>query len=322
MDNLLPTRSAAVSIRPLRESELDDADRIFRLAFGTFLGLPDPTVFMNGAQLVHARWRTDPAAFLAADLDGRLAGSSYATSWGSVGFFGPLTVRPELWDRGIGQRLLEAVMELFRERGTRHIGLFTFPHSPKHIALYQKFGFWPRNLTAVMRKRVEPVSHHADASLLSELPEDARRDSIDACFELSDSVHAGLDLRGEIRAVLAQRTGDTLLLWEGSRLEAFAICHCGPGSEAESGTCYVKFGLCRHGQRTEAVFRRLLHACQRFAGGRSVEWLIAGANTARHGAYRAMLASGFKPEILGVAMHQRNDPCYNREDVFLIDDWR
>jgi hypothetical protein len=39
--------------------------------------------------------------------------SNFATRWGSVGFFGPLTVRPDLWDRGVAKRLIEATMELF-----------------------------------------------------------------------------------------------------------------------------------------------------------------------------------------------------------------
>ena len=32
-----------IRIRPLEERELPEADRIIRLAFGTFMGLPDPT---------------------------------------------------------------------------------------------------------------------------------------------------------------------------------------------------------------------------------------------------------------------------------------
>jgi GNAT superfamily N-acetyltransferase len=322
MDSVLPTPSAAASIRPLRENEVDEADRIFRLAFGTFLGMPDPLAFMEGAQLVRARWRTNPNAFLAADLDGALAGSSYATRWGSMGFVGPLTIRPELWDRGLAQRLLDGVMGLFRGWETRHIGLFTFPHSPKHIALYQKFGFWPRSLTAVMRKRVAAAGDDPNATLLSEFSDDERRDTIDACFDVTDPIHAGLDLRGEIRAVLAQGTGETVLLWDGSRLEAFAICHCGPGSEAETGTAYVKFGACRLGPKADVVFARLLAACERFASRRYIPSLVAGVNTARQSAYRAMLASGFKSENLGIVMHRPNEPAYNREDVFLIDDWR
>jgi hypothetical protein len=49
-----------VTIRPLRESELETADRIFRLAFGTFLGLPNPETFAGDADAVRTRWKADP----------------------------------------------------------------------------------------------------------------------------------------------------------------------------------------------------------------------------------------------------------------------
>ena len=74
------------------------------------------------------------------------------TRWGTVGFFGPLSVRPELWDQGVASRLMQATVALFDRWGTAHAGLFTFAHSPKHHGLYQKFGFWPRFLTPVMTK--------------------------------------------------------------------------------------------------------------------------------------------------------------------------
>ena len=41
-----------VSVRPLREGDLSEADRIMRLAFGTFLGLPEPMTFMGDAGYV------------------------------------------------------------------------------------------------------------------------------------------------------------------------------------------------------------------------------------------------------------------------------
>lgn len=320
MDDTPPTTSA-VCVRQLAESDLDEADRIYRLSFGTFLGLPDPLSFRRSAQLVRARWRTDPSAFVAAELDGALAGSCYASNWGSLGFFGPLTVRPELWDRGIGRRLLEAVLDKFAGWGTRHVGLFTFPHSPKHIALYQKYGFWPRNLTAVMRKIVERTAT-ADHLLLSAMSADARRNCLDGCFELTDAIYPGLDLRQEIGGILAQGIGDTVLLVDASRIDGFAVCHCGPGSEAESDVCYVKFAACRPGPDADANFARLLDACETFAAGRGATSLVAGVNTSRHGAYRTMLARGFRGEIYGIAMHRPNEPGTHREDVFVIDDWR
>ena len=40
------TTKLDISVRPLQENDLSAADRIMRLAFGTFLGLPEPTAFM------------------------------------------------------------------------------------------------------------------------------------------------------------------------------------------------------------------------------------------------------------------------------------
>src|SRR5277367_79641 len=146
---------ADIVIRPLAEAELDEARRIIRVAFATFLGLPtdDPRMGRDN-DVAGTRWKTDPTSVIAAEHAGKLIGSNFAANWGSFGFFGPLTVEPEYWNRGVAQLLLPPTMEIFRRWGTRHMGLFTFAHSPKHMALYQKFGFWPRDLVAVMAKQI------------------------------------------------------------------------------------------------------------------------------------------------------------------------
>src|SRR5947209_7554514 len=149
------TMKPDIVVRPLQESDLPIADHIMRLAFGTFIGLPEPAAFMGDASYVRTRWLADPGAAFGAEVNGELVGSNFATNWGSVGFFGPLTIRPDFWDRGVGKRLMEPVMEIFSKWETKHAGLFTFPHSQKHVGLYQKFGFWPRFLTAIMSKPIE-----------------------------------------------------------------------------------------------------------------------------------------------------------------------
>ena len=50
-----------ITVRRLREDELQEGDRIMRLAFGTFLGLPHPMDFMGDADYVRTRWAADPA---------------------------------------------------------------------------------------------------------------------------------------------------------------------------------------------------------------------------------------------------------------------
>jgi GNAT superfamily N-acetyltransferase len=118
-----------IQVRPLRADELGEADQVMRIAFGTFLGLPEPLSFMGDAAYVRPRWHQDPSAAFAAEVDGRLAGTNFAANWGSVGFFGPLSIRPDLWDRKIGQKLMEPVLDCFSRWGTRHAGLFTFSQS-------------------------------------------------------------------------------------------------------------------------------------------------------------------------------------------------
>ena len=309
-----------VSVRAMRETDLEEARRIFRVAFGTFIGVPDPESFQADREYVSTRWRANPDAALAAEVDGRLAGSNIASNWGSFGFFGPLTVHPELWGRQVAQNLLAPTMDLFAKWGVREAGLFTFAHSPKHIGLYQKFGFWPRFLTALMSKGVN--GHKMSALRYSALSGDDRQQALSACRELTDSIYEGLDVTCEIRAVKEQDLGETLLLWGGGSLDAFAVCHCGEGTEAGRDNCLVKFAAVRPGPRADDAFDRLLTECEAFAAARSAHRIEAGVNLNRSQAYRRMLRRGFRTTMQGVAMHKPDSPAYNRPDVFVVDDWR
>jgi GNAT superfamily N-acetyltransferase len=309
-----------VSVRPMREPDLAEARRIFRVAFGTFVGAPNPELFWADREYVFTRWRADPEGSLVAEANGLLAGSNFATNWGSFGFFGPLTIRPDLWNQHIAQRLLVPTVDLFEKWGVREAGLFTFAHSPKHIGLYQKFGFWPRFLTAIMSKHVN--KREVSGTKYSALNEGDRAEALSACRKLTDSLYEGLDVTSEIRSVQDQSLGETILLWGGDLLDAFAVCHCGEGTEAGKNTCYVKFAAVRPAPGAENNFDRLLDSCEGLAAERGLQRMEAGVNLGRSGAYRRMLQRGFRTEIQGVAMHKPDSAAYNRPDIFIMDDWR
>jgi GNAT superfamily N-acetyltransferase len=325
----------AIEIVALAEPELGQADRIFRLAFGSFVGLADPLTFAGDADYVRTRWRADPGASLGAHLDGRLVGSNFASSWGSVATFGPLSVHPELWGRGIAQALLESTLGLFERWGTRHAGLFTFSSSPKHLALYQRYDFWPAFLTAILvaptGRATEPRGSGAGGAggrssgplRVSELSASDRDAALVECRALCEEILAGLDLSREIRAVAGDGLGDTLLVRdEDGALVGFAVCHSGAGTEAGSGATYVKFAASRPGRRAADDFNRLVDGCGQLAADLGTPRLVAGVNTARVEAYRSLVARGFRTEILGVAMQRGGEPGYNRPGVFVLDDWR
>lgn len=311
-----------IHTRPLEEPDLKDADRIMRLAFGTFLGLPDPMKMFGDSDMARTRFYTAPEGALAAEADGKLVGSNYVACWGSFGYFGPLSVEPQLWEQGVAKQLLAPTVELFERWGCTHSGLFTFSHSPKHIALYQKFDFWPRFLTAVMSKpggAGAPQSRHIR---FSELAPGQKKEALAGCAEAASAIYDGLDVAAEIRSVDSQRLGDTILLLDGSKVSAFAICHAGAKSEAGSGGCYVKFGAARPGSSVQRSFEELLMACEAFAAAQGAQRLEAGVNMGRIEAYKLMLGRGFRSSLVGVAMQRANDSGFNRPGVYVIDDWR
>lgn len=311
------------TIRPLSEADLPEAKRLIRVAFGTFLGAPDPESFWADLDYPRARFGAENTVAFAAEQDGVLVGSNFATRWGSVGFFGPLTIRPDLWNCGIGQRLVGAVCDVFEEWGVNHAGLFTFAQSANHIWTYGKFSFHPRFLTAIMAAPALVSGRTAPTSRYSELPERQCREAEGAARDLAEQLYPGLDLGGEIRTVAARNLGETIFLLDGdSHLDGFAICHLGAATEAGADTCFVKFGAVRPGAGGDERFGALLDACGDLAAASDMANLVAGVNLAREETYRAMLGRGFKTQIQGVTMHRPNEPGYSRPGLYVLDDWR
>jgi len=311
-----------MKVRQLEQKDLQEADLIVRLAFGTFMGDPHPEEFGEGMDHVKTRWVAEPSAALAAEADGKLVGSNFAARWGSFGFFGPLTVHPDFWNKGIAKRLLDSTMELFNKWGVRHVALFTLAQSPKHLGLYEKYGFWPRFLTPILSKPVEKKEGVEGWSKFSDVPDAERGRILERCRSVTGSIYGGLDLEREVMAVQNQRLGDTVLLWDGKTLAGLAVCHCGEGTEAGRDICYVKFGAISKGPDAGEYFGRLLSACESLAAMCGMASVLAGVNTACHDAYRRMLNRGFQTDFLGVLMLKPNEPAFDTPDSYVICDLR
>ena len=71
------TAGRAIPARPLREGDSSTADHIMRLAFGTFLGRPARASFTGDAGHVPTRWRADPDAAFAAEINDEVVGSHF-----------------------------------------------------------------------------------------------------------------------------------------------------------------------------------------------------------------------------------------------------
>ena len=152
-------RSPLIKIRRVRKGDLSKVRDVIEQAFGDFferqVGTRPRQVF-GGAQYVHHRWLMEPwGCFVAEEGDGKIVGAAVAVMWGTVGVIGPVAVLTHYQNQDIGQQLLTACQEFFDEnKATLHGGV-TYPTSAKHLALYHKFGYKPKSLTAVMSRSLD-----------------------------------------------------------------------------------------------------------------------------------------------------------------------
>jgi GNAT superfamily N-acetyltransferase len=304
----------------MRAGDLREATRIFRAAFGTFLGVPDVGAFRLDLGTIETRFATDPGTALVAERDGRIVGSIFGMDWGGQFVVGPLTVDPACWKQGVARLLTAEILAVAERRNPSLVSLFTFPHSATHIRLYESFGFAPMFLTPVMEKPVASAVSPVSARLFSKLAPAEQTAALESSRRLTDASFPGLDLGREIRAIETQRLGETILLDGADGLAGLALCHIGRGTEAGDGALFVKFAAARPG--AGADFDRLLDAIEALAPERGMQRISAGVNTGRRDGYRRMLAHGFRTGLVGVAMHRPESPGTLRPDLYIIDDWR
>lgn len=295
-----------VVVRPLRAADLEAAQNVHRLAFAKFFGI-DPATFRPGNRTLATRTTTHPdGGLVAVDEGGAIVGSAVTMTWGRVAVVGPVTVHPEKWSAGIGRALMAEAVARIDAGPFDHAVLFTHPQSARHLRLYESFGFWPGQLTAVLVRGIDPA--HAGR-------QPTRRIDLQGCRSIAAAVYPGLDLTREIEGLAAQRLGATVGVDGG-----FAVCHFGPGSEARDGMLYVKFAAVRPGD--ENAFAALLDAIETQAEEVGARSIMLGVNCARRGAYRALQARGYRVEQYGVNMHRPDGPGWDLPDRFVIDDLR
>jgi len=312
-------------VDPITEQDLDRGDAIFRAAFAA-IERKDPTTMFGDADAYRTRWRARNTRFIAAREDGELVGSNVLTRWGSLATFGPLTVAPDRWDRGIARALMERTEEVFGEWKVTHRALFTFANSPKHIALYQKFGYWPSYLTPMLERSVgsAPTGNEEESrySLLSNKPLPEQASILSETRDLCDELLPGFDVTGEIESVRDQHAGETVLLFDRSRLEGFAVCHIGARTEASSGETYVRFAMVRPGAGRNERLKALLAEVEALGGDRRAPSIQFGCNLSHRETYRTLVAMGYRSDFIGVAMVSGNDVAYLRPEFDVLDDWR
>jgi N-acetylglutamate synthase-like GNAT family acetyltransferase len=328
-------RSPLIKIRRVRKGDLSKVRDVMEQAFGDFferqVGTRPRQVF-GGAQYVHHRWLMEPwGCFVAEEGDGKIVGAAVAVMWGTIGLVGPMAVLTNYQNQDIGQQLLTACQEFFDENKATLQGVCTYPYSPKHLILYQKFGYRPKGLVVITgkpldRREIVHATRNAKPGLAirrySTLEEAKKKQAMQKIRRMTNAFWRGMDLGKEVEIVDGLTLGDTLLLEKGREVIGFAVCHLPPNSEAPHGCAYVKFLAIDPRQKRPEHLHALLGAVEEMAGAAQLQRVVAPAYTYYWTAYQTLLERGYHVDFTMVRMKRGKQEDYEDPSDLVLDDWR
>jgi GNAT superfamily N-acetyltransferase len=210
--------------------DVDPLNRVFAEAF-TDRYSRDGLVGVRVPQLNPDIWRyaiedAGDGAMVWRDTDGQLAGFNMVHRSGAEGWMGPIAVRPDRQNEGLGSTMVQAGIDWLKTQGARTIGLETMPRTVDNIGFYSRLGFMPGHLTITLvrdvgRRNADPgeLLSGSGGQLLKGLAE---------CHALAERLAPGIDFTRELALTHELRIGDTTLVRRDGRLVAFALWHSAP----------------------------------------------------------------------------------------------
>lgn len=137
---------------------------------------------------------------VAAEIDGKLAGSNFLWESDAMAGIGPITIDPNLQNGSIGRELMADVIRRGEERGFHSIRLVQAAYHNRSLALYTKLGF----------DTVEPLSlingEPVNVSTAGRTVRAMKLEDVDAADKLCRSVH-GHSRKAEITGAAERGSG-------------------------------------------------------------------------------------------------------------------
>src|SRR5436309_5942230 len=136
-------KAGQVTLRPVEQA---DAGELARICFEAFGGIHDHHRFqrdfptLEAAAGLMSMWIPHPKVWgVVAEIDGRIVGSNFLDERDPVPGVGPITVDPEGQNKGVGRKLMEAVVE--RGKDAPSIRLVQDGFHMRSLSLYTSLGF-------------------------------------------------------------------------------------------------------------------------------------------------------------------------------------
>ena len=207
-----------VQLRPIRESDHARAAQIVFDAFGGIArkhNFPLDMPHLEIAQGLIKGFASHPSIFaVGAEGDGQLIGVNFLDCRTPVGGVGPICVDPTTQQKGVGRKLMQAVVANGKQRGLKSIRLVQDAFNTTSMSLYTSVGFDVKEPLALMRgtPKDKPASSGATVREVTD-------SDLAVCAELCRAAH-GFDRTGELRESKAMFR--SMLLERNGRIVAYA----------------------------------------------------------------------------------------------------
>ena len=228
-----------------------------------------------------------------------IVGANFSVVRGTLGWFGPLAVRPDAQGGGIAQRLVAECLRSAEGRGVRLMGLETLANSPQHIHLYQKLGFRPSWTGISYRREVREVRMPSGVQVDGPVPS-------------LDYLYPGYDARNDATATRASNAGVTLTAGDG-----FAVCHVESTLWADPSLVYLPLIVAPD----RATFDVLVAGVEAVAWRHGKTTLATQVPGSAWATQEALLESGYRPGGAALRMKRGEGADYDAGPLYYCDDW-
>jgi GNAT superfamily N-acetyltransferase len=154
MSTAVPSRTAVT----IRRAKLEDAPVCGRICYEAFRKIntdhnfppdvPDPA---RGVALITQLFSHPGFYCVVAEVDGAVAGSNCLDERNPIAGVGPITIDPKVQNRGVGRKLMDAVLDRARERNFAGVRLVQAAFHNRSLSLYTTLGFDVREPLATMQ---------------------------------------------------------------------------------------------------------------------------------------------------------------------------
>jgi GNAT superfamily N-acetyltransferase len=139
-----------------------------------------------------------------AEADGRVVGSNCLDERDAIAGLGPITIDPHVQNRGVGRKLMDAVIERARERNFAGVRLVQAAFHNRSLSLYTTLGFDVREPLSVFQGSAIKKTYDGFSVRAAELSD------LEACNAVALRVH-GHSRGGELADAIRQGTATVIV---------------------------------------------------------------------------------------------------------------